>query len=271
MLAAAIVLVLAIVLAHNIRKILSKFLERSSQHLKVDPTQYNFLKNASTAIIMGGAISFAFYIIPALKVLSTTLFAGAGIAAAVLAFASQQAMSNLISGIFLVIFKPFRVGDLISIGEKHSGVVVDITLRHTIIRNFENEHIIIPNSVISSETITNSNIKEDKVCRFIEFGISYDSDVDLAKKLIRLEATKHPAFVDNRTQEQKTEGHEALVIRMVEHGDFSVTLRAYFWANDPMKAMIAHFDLLESVKKQFEQNGIEIPYPYRTVIQKANS
>jgi small-conductance mechanosensitive channel len=268
LLAAFIVLLIGVLFAQFTRRLLNKFLEKSSDHLKVDPTQYNFLKNASTTIIMAGAIAYVFQIIPSLKVLGTTIFAGAGVAAAVVAFASQQAIGNLVHGIFLVIYKPFRVGDLIEVGTLHQGVVVDITLRHTVIRSFENEHIIIPNGVIGSETILNSNIKEDKVCRFIEFGISYDSNVETAKRIIRQEATKHAAFIDNRTPLEKSNEEEVLVIRMVEHGDFSVTLRAYFWAKDPMSALIAHYDLLESVKREFENNGIEIPYPYRTIVQK---
>ncbi|MDZ7777461.1 MAG: mechanosensitive ion channel [Bacteroidales bacterium] len=72
------------------------------------------------------------------------------------------------------------------------GTVEDITLRHTVIRNFENRRIIVPNSVISSETIINSNIIEDKVCNFVEISISYDSDVDKAMALMQEEAMSHP-------------------------------------------------------------------------------
>lgn len=268
LIAVVVVMLLASLVSFVIRKYLTKFLDKSTDHLKVDPTRYNFLKNASTAIIMGSALSFAFYAIPALRSLGTTLFAGAGIAAAILAFASQQAMSNVISGIFLVIFKPFRVGDIIKVGNDHFGTVEDITLRHTIINSFENRRIIMPNSVIGNETIINSNIKDEKICRFIEFGISYDSNVDLAKNIIREEAEKHPEFLDNRTPEQVKNSEPALVIRMISHGDFSIGLRAYFWAKGPVEAMFAHYDLLESVKKRFDAEGIEIPFPYRTIVYK---
>lgn len=268
LLAVVIVLVGAFLLSLFIRKYLATFLDKSTDHLKVDPTRYNFLKNASTAIIMGGAIAFAFYAIPSLRSLGATLFAGAGIAAAILAFASQQAMSNVINGIFLVIFKPFRVGDIIKVGSDYFGTVEDITLRHTIINSFENRRIIIPNAVIGNETIINSNIKDEKICRFIEFGISYDSDVDLAKKIIRAECMAHPNFIDNRSPEQIKAGDPALVVRMISHGDFSIGLRAYFWAIGPVEAMFAHFDLLESVKKRFDKEGVEIPFPYRTLVYK---
>ena len=261
-------MVLSVMVSVFIRKYLARFFKSSALHLKIDPTQFNFIKNASTGIIMGGALAFAFVTIPSLRSIGTTLFAGAGIAAAILAFASQQAMSNVINGLFLVIFRPFRVGDIIRVGNDHFGEVEDITLRHTIIKSFENRRIIMPNSVIAAETIINSNLKEDKTCRFIEFGISYDSDVDLAKKIIREEALKHPSFMDNRSDEDKKNKVEALVIRMISLGDFAVTLRAYFWASNPIDGIMANYDLLESVKKRFDAEGIEIPFPYRTLVFK---
>ena len=122
--------------------------------------------------------------IPKLKSLGVTIFAGAGILAAIIGFASQAAFSNIVSGIFIVIFKPFRVGDIVKISNLYSGIVEDITLRHTVISDFENKRLIIPNSVISAETIHNSNILDNKICNHIWYGISYDSDVDLATSII---------------------------------------------------------------------------------------
>ncbi len=257
----------AFVLAYLVRKFLTKFIANRSDSLNIDPTRYNFAKNASTALIITAALAFTFYTIPSLRSLGTTIFAGAGIAAAAIAFASQQALSNIIGGVFLVIFRPFRVGDIIHVNG-NSGTVEDITLRHTIIKSFENRRIIIPNAVMSNETIVNSSIKEEIMCRFVEFGISYDSDVDVAKKIIHEEATSHPAFVDNRTEQEIKDGEPLLMIKMIAHGDFAVTLRAYFWSTGPMEAMQAHWDLLESVKRRFDAEGVEIPFPYRTIVYK---
>ena len=85
--------------------------------------------------------------------------------------------------ITILVFRPFRVNDVIEIGTGTKGVVEEITLRHTIIRNYENRRIIIPNAIISEETIVNSNLIEEKIKKHIEFGISYESNVDLAKKI----------------------------------------------------------------------------------------
>ncbi len=267
LIAVAIAIAIAVILSYTLRKFLTKFIANRSDSLNIDPTRYNFMKNASTALIIGAALAFTFYAIPSLRSIGTTLFAGAGIAAAASAFASQQALSNIIGGVFLVIFRPFRVGDIIHVAA-NSGEVEDITLRHTVIKSFENRRIIIPNAVMSNETIVNSSIKEEKMCRFIEFGISYDSSVDLAKKIIREEAIKHPEYLDGRTPEEKNKGNATPRIAMTSHGDFAITLRTYFWCGGPIKAMNAHWDLLESVKKRFDAEGIEIPFPYRTIVYK---
>ena len=161
-------LIVATILSRILRFIMNRFFIRSSQKLNVDHTKYNFLKNAASFLVFLAAFIVIFVMIPEFKALGLTLTAGAGIITAVLVFASQQASSNIISGIFVVIFQPFRVNDHIKIGDLYVGYVEDITLRHTVIRNYENRRIIIPNSVISSETIVNSNIVEDKICNFFD-------------------------------------------------------------------------------------------------------
>ena len=174
----------AAVLLKILRIILNRFIRKSSGHLKVDPTQFKFLNNALGAVIFFSALAIIFMTIPKLKSLGVTIFAGAGILAAIIGFASQAAFSNIVSGIFIVIFKPFRLGDIVKISNLYSGIVEDITLRHTVISDFENKRLIIPNSVISAETIHNANIVDKKVCNHIWYGISYDSDVDLATSII---------------------------------------------------------------------------------------
>jgi small conductance mechanosensitive channel len=248
--------------------ILQRGFEKSSRHLKVDVTQFSFLKHVVTAVIWVIGLSIVIYTIPALRNLSTSLLASAGILAVIIGFASQQAFSNIVSGILIVIFKPFRVGDRLSIGTDVRGVVEDITLRHTVIRNYENKRLIIPNSVISNETIENADIGDQKVCKWVEFGISYDSDIDKAMKIMREEAMKHPDFLDARTEKEKKEKQPAVNVRVLGFGDSSVNLRAWVWANDAAAAFRLGTDLNKTIKERFDREGIEIPFPYRTVVFK---
>lgn len=260
--------VVAFTIALWVRRLINTYVTTSSIHLKVDPTRYNFIKNASTFIIFALALFLIIYSVPELRSLGATLFASAGVVAAIIAFASQQAFSNIISGIFIVIFKPFRVGDIIETDGGRSGTVEDITLRHTIIRDFQNQRIIVPNTVISGQTIINANITDEKIKRQMFFNISYDSDIDLAFHIIMEEAERHPNFIDNRSAEEVREGFPKVKCRLVDFTDSSLRIRADVWAADPISAFELRCDLNLSVKKRFDEAGIEIPYPYRTVVFK---
>ena len=263
-----IILTVAFIVTKLLRYSLSKFLVLASHNLNVDATKYNFLKNALSFIVFIVAIVVIFYRIPALRDYGVTIFAGAGVFAAIIGFASQSAFSNIITGIFLVIFKPFRVGDHVRIGNDLSGEVEDITLRHTIINNYENRRIVIPNSVISNETIINSTLSENKTCMYIPMGISYDSDVNLAIKIIQEEGEKHHNFLDVRDQIEKEDGKPAVLVRLIDFGDSSVNLRGYVWAKDPIQGFAMKCDLNKSIKERFDSEGIEIPFPHRTIVYK---
>ncbi|HWB62402.1 MAG TPA: mechanosensitive ion channel domain-containing protein, partial [Chitinophagales bacterium] len=148
--APVIIIVVAAIVSRFLRNLIHRYIRRSAKVLKVDPTNYSFLQNAVSLVVFLGAVFFVFWSIPQLHDLGKTLFAGAGIFAAVVGFASQEAFSNIISGIFIVIYKPFSVGDYIKLlSNNRGGTVEDITMRHTIIKTDENRRIVIPNSVIS--------------------------------------------------------------------------------------------------------------------------
>lgn len=263
-----VTILVAVILSFVLRKSLGLFINKYAARLKTDPTNFKFLKNSVHFIIYTAAIIFIFNKIPYLKSLGTALFAGAGILAVIIGFASQKAFSNIISGIFILMFKPFRVNDVIEIGGVNKGIVEEITLRHTIIRNYENRRIIIPNGIISEETIINSNIMDEKIRMHIVFGISYDSDVDLAIHIIQQEAEAHPSFIDNRTREAKKSGEPPVIVRLIELSDFSVNLKAYVWSIGNDKAFAMKCDLLKSIFGRFNAEGIEVPFPYRTIVYK---
>jgi small conductance mechanosensitive channel len=265
---AVIILSVAFVIGRIIRFVLGRFLKASAKKLKVDPTRYNFFKNAVDFIILLIAIIIIFRSIPALQVFSTTLLTGAGVLAAIVGFASQSAFSNIISGIFLVIFRPFSVGDRVKIGQMYNGDVEDITLRHTVIKDFENRRIVIPNNVISNETIINSTIEDEKVIMFVEFTISLDSSIDLASSIIQEEASNHPYCIDNRNAEELAKGEHKVMVRVISFVDSGLLLRAYAWSRNPTEGFELKCDLLKTIKERFDAEGIEIPYPYRTIVYK---
>jgi small conductance mechanosensitive channel len=264
----SVTLVIAFVLSTILRKAMNSFIVNYSAKLKTDPTQFYFLKNSISVIVYTGAIIYIFRHIPALESISTALFTGGAVLAAIVGFASQKAFSNIISGLFILIFKPFRVQDTIELQAGIKGVVEEITLRHTVIRDYQNRRVVIPNSIISDDTITNSSIGDERVRNYIEFDISYDSDIDKAMAILVKEATKHPLTIDGRTQEA-IDNHEPLIlVRVIGLKDFSIKIRAYVWSENNDTGFVLKCDILKSVKEQFDKEGIEIPFPYRTIVYK---
>ncbi len=260
------VLMATFLVAWLFNRLFTRFIQKSSLIIKNDPTNYQFLRHFIRAIIYIVGFSIAVYMMPPLRAIAGSVLAGAGILAVAVGFASQNALSNLISGVFIILFKPFRVNDRLRIRDTLAGIVEDITLRHTVIRDFENRRIIIPNSVMNQEIIINADFQDDNICRWVELGISYYSDIDKAKAIIKEEAIKHPLHIDVRTPKDIAEGKEDVVVRVLSLGEYSVNLRAYVWADNQANAFIMGCDLLESIKKRFDAEGIEIPFPYHNVI-----
>lgn len=248
------------------RKLVSLSFDRHEKDVS-DKTQYRFMRHAVSALIYVVGFGVAVYTIPALRALSVSLLAGAGILAVVIGFASQAAFSNVVSGLFIAMFKPIRIGDRVVI-MNINGIVEDITLRHTVIRTYENKRVIIPNDTINKESIENADIEDTKVVKHLLFDISYESDVNVAMDIIKKEALKHPNFLDNRSDKDKEENAEPITVRLVELGDSGVKLKAWIWSKDQGAAFVMGCDLKKSIKEEFKNAGIEIPYPHRSIVMK---
>ncbi len=263
-----IVIIGTLLLAGLFNRLFGRFIKRNTELLQNDPTNYKFLRHAIRALIFVVGFSWAIYFIPELRTVASSLLAGAGILAVAVGFASQEALSNIISGLFIVIFRPYRINDRLTIRDTMAGVVEDITLRHTVIRDFENRRIVIPNTIISNEVIINADMTDERVCRLINIGISYDSDIDLARKIIKEVLLNHPFFIDHRTPLQIAEGMELVPVRLLNYGESSINIRAWAWAKDQADGFVMQCEALESIKKRFDLEGIEIPFPYRTLVFK---
>ena len=261
------IIVSTFLIAFVFRRTYKKVLQRSERIDDDHLTTYKFLEKLITITIYLAGFSYAISQIPFLKPVAQSILAGAGILAIAVGFAAQQALGNIISGVFIVLSKPYKINDRITLDETSGlrGIVEDISLRHTVIRNFENQRIIIPNSIISNQVLVNSSFEDPKVCRFVDIGISYGSDLDLAKQIMADEVEKHPLNIDTRTPENIKEGVPRVFVRVVAMLDSSITLRAWAWADDAANGFMLTCDVLESIKKRFDREGIVIPFPQRTI------
>lgn len=258
------IIIISYVIAKLLSLIIRRYIRKSANVMHFDPTNYNFLQNAMSFIVFICATLYIFWRIPTLHSFGKTLFAGAGIAAAIIGFASQEAFSNIISGVFIVIFKPFSVGDYIKLLTSNQiGIVEDITIRHTIIKSIENRRIVIPNSVISREAILNSTIKDPRVKFNLEVVVVYESNIDRTLEIMKEEAQKHPDFIDGRTELQRRQNEPVVVAKVVALEDNGVRCRAYVWAPDNDAAFEMKCDLLKSLKDRYDQEGIQISHAQR--------
>lgn len=263
----AFIAITTIILGAITDKVLRYFLYRKQANKDYDATGFKFLKHLIITVIYILGFAFALIQIPEFKIIGHSVLAGAGMISLVAGLASQQALSNIVSGIFLVIFKPFRINDKITINN-FVGTVEDINLRQVVLKDAENNRIIIPNAVISNQIIVNTNMHDTKCCKIIEIGIGYDSDVEKALEIMKDEIAKHPLFIDTRTAETKKQKTPLVVARVVALADSSVNLKAWAWAKNSTEGFIMYCDLLQSIKKRFDEANIDIPYPQRVVTLK---
>ncbi|WP_135820117.1 mechanosensitive ion channel family protein [Halostella litorea] len=178
-------------------------------------------------------------------------------AAATLAigFALQDVIANFVAGIFIFTDKPFRIGDWIE-WDGNSGIVEDISLRVSRVRTFDNELLTVPNSQLTDGVIKNPMAK-DKLRQKFVFGIGYDDDIERATDIIIEEAEAHPDILED----------PAPSVRLTELGDSSVGLQSRIWIADPSRADFVKVrgEYVTSVKQRFDEEGIDIPYPNRTL------
>jgi small-conductance mechanosensitive channel len=236
-----------------------------------DPTSFKFLRYIVLIGVYFIGLLLCLLAFPSLKGIAQTALGGAGVMALIIGLSAQEALANIIGGLFIITFKPFKIGDRVKVTDTMVGTVSDITLRHTVIRNFENKMIVIPNSIINKEKLINYDMGELKCCERIEIGISYDSDIDLAKKIMQEECERHPLLLDNRTELEIQEGKPIVKTALTQLNDSSMTIRAWTWGRDFSDSFQLKIDVLESIKKRFDKEGIEIPYPYRTIVMKNES
>ena len=257
------VFLMAWIASRILRFFLTTYIKRKNSNELYSITRLKFINNSITFLVGIIAFSFIIYTVPQFKSRATLIFSGAGILAAIIGFAAQAAVSNLIAGAFIVLFRPFRVGDFIKLDDSRVGIVQDITLRHTVINTFENKRLIIPNSVISTESIFNNSIDDEYVLTFNNFVIGLNANIDEAIAIIREEALKLDYIIDNRTPEQVLQNEDLVRIRVREINENGVYLRAFVWVADPWDEFRIKSDLLMAVHRRFKEDGVDLPIPMR--------
>ncbi len=261
------------VLIRIITALVKYFFRRSLKRqgkIVLDETRVGFVQQIVIVAVYIIGISAILSLIPGMEKVSSSILASAGIGAMAVGLAAQGALSNIVGGLFIIFSRPFKVGDYIMVDDIVKGTVMEITLRHTVIKNSENRMILVPNSTMNSATIINSSFGETETCAFVEVGVSYNTDLNHAIDVMREEIMKHPLLIDRRTKEEQADGTPQVIIRVITLGDSAITLRAWAWAKTAGNAFAMNCDLLKAIKERYDRENIEIPYPYfNQIVTKA--
>lgn len=181
--------------------------------------------------------------------------AGLGIAGLAVALALQPTLSNIFSGISIIIDGTFKVGDIVKLQSGEMGGVYRISLRTTRIKSFDNEMIIIPNSILASSVIQNFLQPDNSIRVNLDFGVEYGVDPEYIKKLVIEEIEK--IEIVNKDEEVR--------VLFIEMGDSSLNFKAMFWVDDIAKKWPAHQEAITRVYRRLYNEKIGIPYPQTTV------
>lgn len=227
-----------------------------------------FVHNILRVLIYLLGILFALSQIPGLSNITQTLLAGSGILALAVSLSAQESLNNVISGLFITLFKPFEVGNRVTLVNNNiTGTIEDITLRHTIIKTFTNTRVVIPNSTMNKEIIENSELIDSNASAFVDITVAYESDIDKAMEIMADVIGNHPSYLDVRTDEDKKVKPKVKVyVRNL--GDSGIMLRANFWSRTVSENFDACSDVRLQLKKSFDAAGIEIPYTKYTILRQ---
>lgn len=213
--------------------------------VKMDETVQVMIRRLASATIYIVGLMLVILQIPQLHSLATAMLAGAGIAGLAIGLAAKDSLSNFTSGIFIAVFQPFRVGDLVDFKGDH-GQIEDLTLRHTVIRTWDNRRIIVPNNTMSTESIINWSIREPDIIWTVDFKIKDISDIDRARGIIIQEARRHPLVMVNRDIK--------VLLTDMKKEELNLRLEIHLPGRNMAKAVGC--DIREAVGKKFYQEGI---------------
>ncbi len=181
--------------------------------------------------------------------------AGLGIAGLAISFALKETLSNVISGVSLIMDKTFKVGDKVKLDSGELGVIHEITLRSTRIRTYDNEIIIIPNSNMASAKIKNYTQPTLDVRVTVPFTVAYGTDPDKVRKTILALLKKEKGILKEPSPS----------VVFSEMGDFALHFQAYFWVETYAEAYSKKIEMIDKIYKELNKKNIEIPFPTQTI------
>ncbi|WP_439104018.1 mechanosensitive ion channel family protein [Celeribacter marinus] len=226
----------------------------SKRHAKLDDTLFNFLGNITRYIILGFTVLI---VLNTFGIQTTSIVAVIGAAGLAIGLALQGTLSNVAAGVMIVLFRPFKNGDFVEVAGM-SGTVKDISLNFTELANVSNVQVIVPNSQVWGNIITNFSTNQTRRAEWI-FGVGYGADLKAAEEAIRATILADPRSLSEPEP----------FIQVNNLGDFSVDFLVRVWVSSP-DYFKYQADIKRAVKEALDAAGIDIPFPTQTLINSGS-
>jgi small-conductance mechanosensitive channel len=219
------------------------------KHIPSDPTAIRFMGQLARAGVYVFALVTYARLIPGLDKFGTTLLASVGAASIVVGLAAQNTLGNLISGISLLLYRPFNAGDRIQVTAPtglETGVVESLNLGYTVLRTIDDRHVVIPNSVMASQTSVNLSSSGSRILCTVPFTVGPDADLERVRKVL----------VEIAGQLAKPGDYVGSPVTALSSSSATLTLQ--IWCDGFKAAADLKSNLLEAARKRFKTEGIEL-------------
>jgi len=248
-----VILSVTLAAANLAGKIFRNYIQKSNLPLPTTGLAYGILKG--TIIVIGFLI-----VLTVLGISITPLITALGVGGLAVALALQDTLANLFAGIHILMERSIRVGDFVKLETGQEGYIEDITWRTTRIRMLPNNMVIIPNSKLSQSIVTNYYLPEKRMSLLIPIGVSYGADPDHVEKVLVEEAKNAVGQIPGLLGDP-----EPFVRFIPGFGDSSLDFTLICQVQEFVDQYFAQHELRKRIFNRFRKEGIEIPFPHRTV------
>ncbi|MEO6004678.1 MAG: mechanosensitive ion channel family protein [Opitutus sp.] len=200
--------------------------------------------------------------VPSLSGLSTASLTSISVITVVVGLAAQNTLGNLVAGISLLLYRPFKLGDRLQVMAPtgvETGTVENLTLGYTLLRTDDHRRVVVPNSLMASSTTINLTGDDSRVVCSVPFSISYHADIDHAREILLSLAAKHP------------KANAVVGCPLTQLGSSAIVLTLDVWCSDALTAISLRCDLLEQATKRFAADGIGGPFPPTLLVWNAEA
>jgi small-conductance mechanosensitive channel len=250
-----IVIILAITLAsaNMAGRLFKNYIQKSNLPIPTTGLAYGILKG--TILVIGTLICLS-----VMGISIAPLLTALGVGGLAVALALQDTLANLFAGIHILMEKSIRIGDFVKLETGQEGYIDDITWRTTRVRMLPNNIVVVPNSKLAQSVVTNYYLPEKRMSLLIAIGVSYSSDPEQVERILVEVAKKGALDIPGLLAEP-----EPFVRFIPGFGESSLDFTLICQVKEFVDQYFAQHELRKRIFKRFNEEGIEIPFPHRTV------